>query len=106
MDEINNSNDPSVLKAFGSRSLKVNDFFQMEDSMRLRPLGVQLLKIFFDSEEFEHVRDFHVGEILTLSEKLNAPFYIIKNKLILFSSDQTIMLKMTGDISLWLELMS
>jgi len=100
-NELNNCTDPT-LQLFKQRDYKVNDYFHQPDSLRLRAAGYQLLKQFFDHEEFKHDREFYTGEILTLSQHMNAPFYINREKIILFHQEHIVMCKIAGSVALWL----
>lgn len=101
-NELDNCDDPAVKLAFGGKRYKSNDYFMQPDSLRLRAAGYQLLKIYFDHEEFSHDREFHTGEILTLSKHMNAPFYINRNKIVLFHHEHIVMCKIAGSVALWL----
>jgi hypothetical protein len=88
--------------AFGGRQYTSSDYFIQPDSLRLRAAGYQLLRNYFDHEEFTHDRPFYTGEILTLSTHMTAPFYINRDKLILFSGENMVMCKLAGSVALWL----
>jgi hypothetical protein len=102
-NELENCDDEVVKKAFGGRNYRSADYFHNDDSLRLRAAGYQLLKIFFDHEEFQHTREFHTGEILTLAKHMNAPFYINRDKIVLFSHENIVMCKLAGDVASWLK---
>lgn len=101
-NEIDNSGDNVLKEAFGNRKFRPGDYFFQADSLRLRAAGHELLAIFFDHEEFTHTRQFYVGEILTLSKHMNAPFYINDKNIILFSNEHIVMCKLAGNVTSWL----
>jgi hypothetical protein len=101
--EVESSDDPIVRQVFGDRDYEVGDYFYQADSLRLRSSGYKLLKVFFDCEEFKHEREFYVGEILTLSKHMNAPFFISGTKIVLFSHEHIVLCKLAGSVALWLE---
>ena len=101
--EIDSADDSKFKEVFGDRNYEVLDYFYQSDSLRLRSAGYHLLTVFFDCEEFTHTRDFYVGEILTLSHHMNAPFFINRNKIVLFSHEHIVMCKLAGSVALWLD---
>lgn len=103
INELEAETDENVLKVFGGTKPDPIEFFIQPDSLRLRAKGYQILRYYFDHEEFLHNRDFLTGEILTLSRHMNAPFYINKNKLVLFSQENIVMCKLAGDVASWLK---
>lgn len=102
-NEIDNSDDNVVKKAFGNKEYTSSDYFFQADSLRLRSAGYQLLSIFFDNEKFTHTRQFYVGEILTLSKHMNAPFFIDDKDIVLFSNEHIVMCKIAGNVASWLQ---
>ncbi|MCK4824848.1 hypothetical protein KA005_54355 [bacterium] len=105
-DELNDTTDPVMVKLFGGKDYVTGDFFFQEDSLRLRPLGYELLKVFFDNEEFIHDRTFHAGELIDLAHYMNAPFFIRQKKIVLFSNEHMVMCKLSGSVALWLKNLS
>lgn len=103
-EKINDPENSELNALFGHKDWHPHDFFQTPDSLRLRPAGHQLLKLFFDHEEFDTDRAFKAGELLILSKHINAPFYIQKNKLVLYSNELIVMFKLAGDVTSWLKL--
>lgn len=101
-NELNDCDDPVLKKAFGDQNYRSNDFFHQPDSLRLRAAGYQLLRHFFDYEEFVHEREFYTGEIITLSRHMNAPFYINREKIVLFHQEHIVMCKLAGSVGAWL----
>lgn len=101
--EIKESQDETIQKVFGNREWKTSDYFHTDDSLRLRSTGYQLLKTFFEHEEFVHDREFYSGEILALSQHMNAPFYINRDKIVLFHNEHIVMCKLAGSVALWLQ---
>jgi hypothetical protein len=99
---IANTGDPAIIQVFGDRKYTSSDYFTQPDSLRLRSAGFQLLKMYFEHEEFKHDRPFYTGEILTLSTHMSAPFYINRDKITLFSNENMVMCKMAGSVALWL----
>lgn len=102
-NELENCEDEAIKAAFSGRDYRASDYFHNDDSLRLRAAGYQLLKVFFDCEEFQHSRDFYTGEILTLAKHMNAPFYINRDKIVLFSHEHIVMCKLAGDVASWLK---
>lgn len=100
--EIDKSGDDSVKSVFGQPGTKNTDYFYQADSLRLRSAGYKLLRIYFDCEKFNLGREFRVGEILTLSKNMNAPFYIAGPHIVLFSHENIVMCKLAGDVTSWL----
>tara|TARA_R110000851_G_scaffold277406_1_gene430532 strand:+ start:930 stop:1265 length:336 start_codon:yes stop_codon:yes gene_type:complete len=92
--------DPPVPTA--DLGFKQSDCFYAADSLRLRSAGFKLMRIFFDCEEFQHDRGFNAGEIISISKYMNTPFYINRNKIVLFSNENIVMCKMAGSVALWL----
>jgi hypothetical protein len=86
-----------------TQNIKVTDYFFRADCLRLRKSGYQLLKLFFENEEFEHDRKFNYGELLLLSRNLNSPYFINERKIVLFGDEQIVMAKLTGNVALWIE---
>lgn len=101
--EIETCDDQTIQKLFKKDDYKVLDYFHNEDSLRLRAAGYQILRQFFDSQEFEHDRNFYTGEILTIAKTMNAPFYINLNKIVLFNKEQIVLCKLSGSVTSWLE---
>jgi hypothetical protein len=101
--EIDEYADPAFKQLFGNRNYQVGDYFHQADSLRLRAAGYQLLKVFFDHEAFRHEREFYTGEILTLSKHMNAPFYINRETIVLFSNEHIVMCKLAGSVEAWLK---
>jgi len=101
-NELDNCEDHVIKKTFGGKKYKSSDYFHQPDSLRLRAAGYQLLKTYFDHEEFVHDREFYTGEILTLSKHMNAPFFINREKIVLFSHEHIVMCKIAGSVALWL----
>lgn len=102
-NEIDECGIPEIKTVFGGRDYKVSDYFHQPDSLRLRAAGYQLLKTFFDHEEFKHEREFYTGEILALSKHMNAPFYINRETIVLFSHEHIVMCKLAGSVKTWLK---
>lgn len=102
-NEIENCEYTEIKTVFGGRDYRVGDYFHQADSLRLRAAGYQLLKAFFDCEEFKHDREFYTGEILTLSKHMNAPFYINRETIVLFSHEHIVMCKLAGSVEAWLK---
>lgn len=102
-NELKDCDDHAIKMAFGGKLYKATDYFHQQDSLRLRAAGYQLLKHFFDHEEFSHTRPFYTGEILTLSKYMNAPFYINREKIILFHHEHIVMCKLAGSVDAWLK---
>ena len=102
-NEIESCDDPEIKAAFGGKPTVQGNYFYQADSLRLRAAGYQLLKTFFDHEEFIHEREFYSGEILTLSKHMNAPFYINRDKIVLFHHEHMVMCKLAGSVALWLQ---
>lgn len=101
--EIEDHQTSLIKQVFKKDDYKVTDYFYQADSLRLRAAGYQLLKHFFDHEIFDHTRKFNVGEILLLSKKMNAPFYIIDNQITLFNNEHIVMCKLSGSVAVWLD---
>jgi len=101
--EIEDCEDATIKTIFGGRDYQVGDYFHQPDSLRLRAAGYQLLKIFFDHEEFKHERGFYAGEIIALSKHMNAPFYINRETIVLFSNEHIVMCKLAGSVESWLK---
>tara|TARA_R110000851_G_scaffold263809_1_gene416362 strand:- start:1004 stop:1285 length:282 start_codon:yes stop_codon:yes gene_type:complete len=87
----------------GDVGFKNTDYFYAADSLRLRSAGFKLMRIYFDCQEFQHEHSFTAGEILSLSRYLNTPFYINRNKIVLFSNENIVLCKMAGSVALWLD---
>ena len=96
--------NPEVQKVFGDRQWTSAEFFQQPNSLRLRLAGHQLLKLYFDHEEFLLDRELKASELLILSNNMNAPFFITKRKIVLYSNEHIVMLKLAGDVTSWLKL--
>lgn len=103
LNELEDCNDTALREAFGGKNYRSSDFFHQPDSLRLRAAGYQLLRHFFDNEQFTHEREFYTGEILTLSKYMNAPFYINREKIVLFHHEHIVMCKLAGSVSAWLK---
>ena len=103
-DQIDNSDSSEVKQVWGHIDFTPIYLFQTEDSLRLRLAGHQLLKLYFDHETFEKDKDFTGGELLTLSKRMNAPFYVHKRKITVYSDEIIVMLKLAGDVTSWLKL--
>ena len=103
-EQIDSNDNPEVHAVWGHKQWKPGEFFQAEDSLRLRPAGHQLLKFFFDHKTFKLDRRPTGAELLTLSRHMNAPYFIIDNKITLYSDEHIVMLKLTGDATSWLKL--
>lgn len=103
-DEVNK--DPITLAAFDECDLSPGGIFMNQDSLRLRPLGHQLLKIMFDYYEFELERRLTAGELLLLSEHMNGPFYLHNNKIFVYSNKHIVMFRIAGGVTSWLKTFS
>jgi len=103
-EQIDSNDNPEVKQVWGHKEWLPGEFFQTEDSLRLRPAGHTLLKLYFDHEEFEMDRELKAGEILILSKRMNAPFFVHKRKIVLYSNEIIVMLKLAGDVTSWLKL--
>ena len=102
-NQIDECPDSEIGKCFGGKRYKSTDYFHQADSLRLRAAGYQLLRIFFDHEEFTMGRNFHAGEIIILARHMNSPFYINQEKIVLFSDEHIVMCKLAGDVTSWLK---
>jgi hypothetical protein len=103
-DEVNK--DPVTLAAFSKCNLTPGGLFQTPDSLRLRPLGHQILKTIFECYEFEEKDGFTTGDLMLLSKHMNGPFYIIKNKIAVYSNKHIVMFKIAGGVKSWLKTFS
>lgn len=100
--EIQNTDNHELINLFNFETMSILDYFHHTDSLRLRAAGYQLLKVFFEHQEFKHHRSFYTNEILKLSKYLNAPFYINMEKIVLFDTDNIVLCKMSGSVENWL----
>lgn len=103
LQEKIDNDDGDIGKIFGDHRYRSNDYFQSSDSLRLRHAGYELLKNYFDHEQFEHDRNFYSGEILLISRNINSPFYIHQNRIVLFDHEQIVLCKLSGSVALWME---
>jgi len=103
LKEISKGSTVSAAKILNKQNFVVQSIFYNADSLRLRSAGYKLLQLFFEYEEFQAGTPIKSGEILTLSQNLNAPFYINHNKLSLFGGEDLVFLKMSGDVHAWIE---
>lgn len=90
-----------------TRKISPGTIFHHDDSLRLRSFGFQLLKIYFDFEDFKIDKDpLTAGDLLALARVMNAPYYINKSKIYLFHHEHIVMCKMSGSVALWLQNLS
>jgi phosphoribosylaminoimidazole-succinocarboxamide synthase len=93
-----------VKKVFGQDTLQVGDFFQTADSLRLRPAGNQLMRLFFDHETLKLDDRLNSGQLLKLCRIMPAPFFISGRSVVIYSSEHIVMIKLAGGVTSWLNL--
>lgn len=100
--QVKNSKDPEIVDAFSDKT-ELLDIFQAPGSLRLRHHGNLLLSTFFEYHDFYIEKNLTGKEILALSREMTAPFYINRRLLTVFSQEQALIIKMSGDVTSWLE---
>lgn len=103
-DQIDNTDCDEVSQVWGGKTWDVGDFFQASDSLRLRHAGHQLLKFYFEHEEFSISKPLTANDLLVLSRQMNAPFFVSKNNITIYSSELAVMIKIAGGVSEWLSI--
>jgi hypothetical protein len=88
----------------------INDIFmdRTGSSLRLTVYGKNLMNTQFDSYEFsiqQHTK-ISVGRLVSLSKEMTAPYYLkitkASSKIILYSKDDAIILKLSGGFENWI----
>ena len=86
-----------------SNELTIHDIFYGPDSLRLRMFGNKLLKMYFENHTFPLERRLTMGELITLSKKINTPYYITDKNITIYDDEQIMILKLSqGKIIRWL----
>ena len=73
--------------------------------LRLTPLGYQLLKRDYDYYPFpiEKESKVTVRHILALDAEMNWPYYLTSKRLVLFSDEDSVILKLVGGYDNWIK---
>lgn len=64
------------------------------------------MKIFFEHQEFEITGNLTVNEHLALHDKMDAPYYITKDKIVLFHQNHIVLFKLAGDFKTWITMLT
>jgi hypothetical protein len=93
-----------IEEKFSKKPLRPVDLFIQPDSLRLRPVGYQLLILDFEPHSFPLKRKLTAGELLKISKNMNSPYYLTASSLAVFGDECSVMLKLAGDVTSWLDL--
>lgn len=82
-----------------------DEFFMFSDGWRLTTLGCLSLATVTKPYEFQ-ANDLSNEDLIALTECINVPYYLTRGrgKIIIFSDEESVLIKLTGDLHKWLEI--
>lgn len=92
----------SNLELFQDRELNYL-LFRNPLGCRLSNKGLDVLSALYDTYQHEVTEELSAKEYILLTRHIKYPFYLSKNRIVLFSREDAILLKLYGSVKSWIQ---